>query len=194
MVSESTHGTTPRTVLVTGGNRGIGRAVATRLHADGHRVAVTHRGSGAPDGLFGVQCDVTDTESVDAALAAGAALLASEQLGLTRWSLEATVDYTKNRVQFARPIGSFQAIKHRLADLYLLLVGTQAAARQAAGVLADDPRRVADVGAGVARHHHRPRPGLQQLGRRHRDLRRHGQHEPRRHHRGRPDGQPGHRQ
>ena len=41
MVSESTHGTTPRTVLVTGGNRGIGRAVATRLHADGHPVAVT---------------------------------------------------------------------------------------------------------------------------------------------------------
>ena len=70
MVSESTHGTTPRTVLVTGGNRGIGRAVATRLHADGHRVAVTHRGSGAPDGLFGVRCDVTDAASVDAAFTA----------------------------------------------------------------------------------------------------------------------------
>ena len=70
MVSESTHGTTPRTVLVTGGNRGIGRAVATRLHADGHRVAVTHRGSGAPDGLFGVRCDVTDPDSVDAAFTA----------------------------------------------------------------------------------------------------------------------------
>ena len=70
MVSESTHGTTPRTVLVTGGNRGIGRAVATRLHADGHRVAVTHRGSGAPDGLFGVRCDVTDPASVDAAFTA----------------------------------------------------------------------------------------------------------------------------
>ncbi|MCT2119497.1 MULTISPECIES: 3-oxoacyl-ACP reductase FabG1 [Dietzia] len=70
MVSESTHGTTPRTVLVTGGNRGIGRAVAARLHADGHRVAVTHRGSGAPDGLFGVRCDVTDPDSVDAAFTA----------------------------------------------------------------------------------------------------------------------------
>ena len=70
MVSESTHGTTPRTVLVTGGNRGIGRAVATRLHADGHRVAVTHRGSGAPDGLFWVRCDVTDPASVDAAFTA----------------------------------------------------------------------------------------------------------------------------
>ncbi len=70
MVSDSTRVTTPRTVLVTGGNRGIGRAVAERLSADGHRVAVTHRGSGAPEGLFGVQCDVTDPESVDAAFTA----------------------------------------------------------------------------------------------------------------------------
>ncbi|WP_096905463.1 3-oxoacyl-ACP reductase FabG [Dietzia sp. WMMA184] len=55
---------------MTGGNRGIGRAVAERLHADGHRVAVTHRGSGAPEGLLGVQCDVTDPDSVDAAFTA----------------------------------------------------------------------------------------------------------------------------
>ncbi|MFZ2175717.1 MAG: 3-oxoacyl-ACP reductase FabG1 [Rhodococcus sp. (in: high G+C Gram-positive bacteria)] len=58
---------TPRSVLVTGGNRGIGLAVARRLAADGHKVAVTHRGSGAPEGLFGVQCDVTDAESIDRA-------------------------------------------------------------------------------------------------------------------------------
>ena len=70
MVSESTRAATARTVLVTGGNRGIGRAVAERLLADGHRVAVTHRGSGAPDGLLGVECDVTDPESVDAAFSA----------------------------------------------------------------------------------------------------------------------------
>ncbi|WP_032403390.1 3-oxoacyl-ACP reductase FabG1 [Rhodococcoides fascians] len=56
-----------RSVLVTGGNRGIGLAIAQRLQVDGHKVAVTHRGSGAPDGLFGVVCDVTDTDSVDAA-------------------------------------------------------------------------------------------------------------------------------
>ncbi|MFC3964954.1 3-oxoacyl-ACP reductase FabG1 [Nocardia jiangsuensis] len=59
--------TTSRSVLVTGGNRGIGLAVAQRLLADGHKVAVTHRGSGVPDGLFGVKCDVTDSASVDAA-------------------------------------------------------------------------------------------------------------------------------
>ncbi|BCK55804.1 3-oxoacyl-ACP reductase FabG1 [Nocardia wallacei] len=58
---------TSRSVLVTGGNRGIGLAVAQRLAADGHKVAVTHRGSGVPDGLFGVKCDVTDNDSIDEA-------------------------------------------------------------------------------------------------------------------------------
>ncbi|WP_375483864.1 3-oxoacyl-ACP reductase FabG1 [uncultured Mycobacterium sp.] len=59
-----------RSVLVTGGNRGIGLAVARRLAADGHKVAVTHRASGAPKGLFGVECDVTDSAAVDAAFTA----------------------------------------------------------------------------------------------------------------------------
>ena len=46
-----------RSVLVTGGNRGIGLAVARRFAADGHKVAVTHRGSGVPDeNLFAVEC------------------------------------------------------------------------------------------------------------------------------------------
>ncbi|SDD68647.1 beta-ketoacyl-ACP reductase [Glycomyces harbinensis] len=56
-----------RTVLVTGGNRGIGLAIAKAFAAQGDNVAVTHRGTGAPDGLYGVQCDITDTASVDAA-------------------------------------------------------------------------------------------------------------------------------
>jgi NAD(P)-dependent dehydrogenase (short-subunit alcohol dehydrogenase family) len=62
--------TDPRTVLVTGGNRGIGLAIAQAFAANGDRVAVTHRGSGAPDGLFGVRCDVTSTDDVDAAFSA----------------------------------------------------------------------------------------------------------------------------
>jgi 3-oxoacyl-[acyl-carrier protein] reductase len=57
----------PRTVLVTGGNRGIGLAIARAFAANGDNVAITHRGSGAPDGLFGVQCDVTSADDVEAA-------------------------------------------------------------------------------------------------------------------------------
>src|SRR3954454_4373726 len=59
-----------RVVLVTGGNRGIGLAVARAFAANGDRVAITHRGSGAPEGLYGVQCDVTSSEQVDAAFTA----------------------------------------------------------------------------------------------------------------------------
>jgi 3-oxoacyl-[acyl-carrier protein] reductase len=53
--------------LVTGGNRGIGLAIAQAFVKLGDRVAVTHRGSGVPDGLFGVTCDVSDAGAVDAA-------------------------------------------------------------------------------------------------------------------------------
>ena len=58
-----------RSVLVTGGNRGIGRAIAEAFVALGDRVAVTTRSGGAPDGCLDVRCDVTDGESVDAAFA-----------------------------------------------------------------------------------------------------------------------------
>jgi 3-oxoacyl-[acyl-carrier protein] reductase len=56
-----------RTVLVTGGNRGIGLAIAQAFAKQGDRVAITHRGSGAPAGMFGVTCDITDPVAVDAA-------------------------------------------------------------------------------------------------------------------------------
>ena len=59
-----------RTVLVTGGNRGIGLAIAQAFAKQGDRVAVTHRSGEAPAGLFGVKCDVTDAESLDAAFTA----------------------------------------------------------------------------------------------------------------------------
>jgi 3-oxoacyl-[acyl-carrier protein] reductase len=57
-------------VLVTGGNRGIGLAIAQAFAANGDNVAVTHRGSDVPAGLFGVRCDVTSAEEVDAAFGA----------------------------------------------------------------------------------------------------------------------------
>ncbi len=56
-----------RSVLVTGGNRGIGLAIARALAADGDSVAVTYRSGEPPEGLLGVRADVTDSASVDAA-------------------------------------------------------------------------------------------------------------------------------
>ncbi|MEN3534660.1 acyl-CoA dehydrogenase family protein [Microbispora sp. ZYX-F-249] len=73
------------------------------------------------------------------ALVRGAGLLASEQLGVAEWCLTTTVAYVKERRQFARPVGSFQAVKHRLADLWLEVVGARAAARNAAARLAEAP-------------------------------------------------------
>ncbi|KZM68319.1 3-oxoacyl-ACP reductase FabG [Nocardia terpenica] len=54
-------------VLVTGANRGIGAAVATHLVTEGHTVWGTHRGAAVPNGVRPVECDVTDTESIDRA-------------------------------------------------------------------------------------------------------------------------------
>ena len=58
-----------RSVLVTGGNRGIGRAIAEAFVANGDRVAVTTRSGGAPEGALDVRCDITDPAAVDAAFA-----------------------------------------------------------------------------------------------------------------------------
>ncbi|MEU7040865.1 acyl-CoA dehydrogenase family protein [Streptomyces varsoviensis] len=78
------------------------------------------------------------TAAVDAALLAGAGLLASEQLGVAEWCLAETVRYAGERYQFGRPIGSFQAVKHRLAELWLQVASARAAARSAADALAAD--------------------------------------------------------
>jgi 3-oxoacyl-[acyl-carrier protein] reductase len=57
----------PRNVLVTGGNRGIGLAIARAFVEGGDNVVITNRKGDAPDGLRAVKCEVTDTESVNAA-------------------------------------------------------------------------------------------------------------------------------
>lgn len=81
--------------------------------------------------------------AVDSALWTGAGLLASEQLGVAEWCLDTTVAYLKDRHQFGRPVGSFQALKHRLADVWQDLVLARATARNAA----DDP---SPLSAGIA--------------------------------------------
>ena len=67
MTSAASGSPTGRSVLVTGGNRGIGLAIARALADAGHRVTVTHRSGEPPEGLAGVVCDVTDPASIDAA-------------------------------------------------------------------------------------------------------------------------------
>ncbi|MEU2777525.1 acyl-CoA dehydrogenase family protein [Streptomyces sp. NPDC007162] len=80
---------------------------------------------------------VGDAEpAVRRALRAGAGLLASEQFGAAEWALTETVRYLKERKQFNRPVGGFQALKHRLAQLWLEVVNLRAAARGAADALA----------------------------------------------------------
>lgn len=78
----------------------------------------------------------TAREAVRRGLLAGAGLLASEQLGVAEWCLEETVRHTRERHQFNRPVGSFQALKHRMAQLWLEVAGARAAARNAADALA----------------------------------------------------------
>jgi alkylation response protein AidB-like acyl-CoA dehydrogenase len=97
--------------------------------------------------------------AVRAALETGAALLASEQLGIAQWCFDTTLAYAKQRKQFGRAIGSYQAIKHRLADLWIEVNSAAAAARYAADTCArrDDEATIAAAVAqaycsGVAVH------------------------------------------
>ena len=89
------------------------------------------------------------SRALDAALAAGAGVLAAEQVGLAQRCLDMTVAYVKERRQFARPVGSFQGLKHRLADLWVAVTQARAASRYAAACLAaGDARRQGRGGAG----------------------------------------------
>jgi alkylation response protein AidB-like acyl-CoA dehydrogenase len=81
------------------------------------------------------------------ALRAGAGMLAAEQLGLAQRALDITLAYAKQRYQFARPVGSFQALKHRFADWWVAVTQARAASRYAAACLASDD---ADVAVAVA--------------------------------------------
>jgi alkylation response protein AidB-like acyl-CoA dehydrogenase len=76
------------------------------------------------------------TRALDAALGAGAGILAAELVGLAQRCLDMTVAYVKERRQFARPVGSFQGLKHRLAEEWVSVTQARAASRYAAACLA----------------------------------------------------------
>ncbi|MFF9092755.1 acyl-CoA dehydrogenase family protein [Streptomyces sp. NPDC014802] len=105
--------------------------ITAQASLDLTRPVATVRLDGAPGRRLG------DAEpAVRRALRAAAGLLASEQLGVADWALTETVRYLKERKQFNRPVGGFQALKHRLAQLWLEVVNLRAAARGAADALA----------------------------------------------------------
>ncbi|MDQ0603601.1 alkylation response protein AidB-like acyl-CoA dehydrogenase [Streptomyces canus] len=117
--------------------------VTPQVSLDLTRPLATVTLDGAPGRLLG------DAEpAVRRALRSGAGLLASEQLGLADWTLTETVRYLKERKQFNRSVGGFQALKHRLAQLWLEVVNLRAAARNAADALASGED--ADVAVAVA--------------------------------------------
>lgn len=76
-----------------------------------------------------------------------AILLAAEQIGAASRCLELTVEYTKQRVQFGRPIGSFQALKHRMADMYVLVESARAVVADALAVPAPATAALARLAA-----------------------------------------------
>jgi alkylation response protein AidB-like acyl-CoA dehydrogenase len=83
--------------------------------------------------------------AVDRTLAVGAGLLAAEQTGAAQYSIDATVEYAKQRVQFGRPIGSFQAVKHMLADMTMLVEASRSAAYYAAAAIDEDGDDLAEA-------------------------------------------------
>jgi alkylation response protein AidB-like acyl-CoA dehydrogenase len=111
--------------------------------ADGGRVSRWTRFSAEPVAtmdptrrLARVRPEESEAIGADPGIADTAAvLLAAEQIGAAERCLELTVEYTKNRVQFGRPIGSFQALKHRMADLYVAVAAAKAVVSDAC----DDP-------------------------------------------------------
>lgn len=73
------------------------------------------------------------------------ALLSAEQVGGAQRALDLTVEYTKSRKQFGRTIGSFQALKHRMADMYVLVETARSISRAAVAALAADDPDAADL-------------------------------------------------
>ncbi|MFF3260974.1 3-oxoacyl-ACP reductase FabG [Streptomyces sp. NPDC002932] len=93
-----------RSVLVTGGNRGIGLATARALAAEGHKVAITYRNGEPPPGFFAVRCDVTDPAQIKAAV---------EAVSIQQGDIEILVSnagITRDQLLIGMPEDDFRAV------------------------------------------------------------------------------------
>ncbi|MGN5637542.1 3-oxoacyl-ACP reductase FabG [Streptomyces sp. AC154] len=93
-----------RSVLVTGGNRGIGLATARALAAEGHKVAITYRNGEPPPGFFAVRCDVTDPAQIEAAV---------EAVSIQQGDIEILVSnagITRDQLLIGMPEDDFRAV------------------------------------------------------------------------------------
>lgn len=84
------------------------------------------------DGVRGRQLDGDGAAALRCTRALSCALLAAEQVGAAARSLELTVEHTQQRRQFGRPLGAFQALKHRMAEVHVAVEAARSAARAAA--------------------------------------------------------------
>ena len=125
-------GVPPALYLVDVSGAGVAKAPVTSL--DMTRQLCDLSFDDAPATL--IASGAAATRAIGAALTAGAAMLAAEQVGLAQRCLDMTLAYVKQRHQFARPVGSFQALKHRLADVWVGVTQARAASRYAAACLA----------------------------------------------------------
>ena len=124
--------------MVDGDARGLGRTRFATMDATRPRADLTFEATPAtPLG--------TGDEALQQAIQRATILLAAEQTGGADACLDLSVDYARTRVQFGRPIGSFQAIKHKCADMLLQVESARSAAWWAGWVAAHDPDRLAEA-------------------------------------------------
>jgi alkylation response protein AidB-like acyl-CoA dehydrogenase len=144
-------------VVVTG-DSGPGLAVVDASSLDGRRIETMDlaRGTFSLPVPTGLRVAPLDPAVLDAAIERMVLAVAAELVGVARWLVDTAVAYAKERVQFGKPIGSFQAIQHRLVDAASTYQRAAAAVAYAAMVVdADDPDRhravhVAKAEAGAA--------------------------------------------
>lgn len=106
------------------------------------------------DDVTGTRLDCADPEATLTTIRTVACTaLAAEQVGASAQCLDLTVDYTKSRVQFGRPIGSFQALKHRMADMFASLETARSASYAATASLSPVDAAVAKVACSEAFSH-----------------------------------------